>query len=658
MKRRRVGSLSELEKLYADLNEAYSARFRNNGLIIELCDELLSFPVELLQVPWRSRAWQGEVQRYPSEYTLKHGLLETLVTAGVEAGEESVVIRATSELLEDASFLKECAPLMLCYRLSSLFDSNDRSAAIEVKNIMSQMEPFAVIDIQKLEMLSEWWVVKARAAWISNCASEAYQWSKRALKIMELSEEKPHASFEFHAQLIACLSMPLKNNWLENWKFLLGCVWNLNLNIFAHREFLSHITKIWSSLSPRESKSVIELVETVCDRLESFGFRSSFNSYKSYCPYLAEAKGLLSLITPSEGVWDVVIEAGVLGNSARFANHADIPNGALVARELKDPRNSKKFTVRMLTAISDIQPGEEILVNYGGAYWDNLGPPSSSENEEMIDFDGVIDASGRERLHPALLRASAVGHEFSVKSDTSNVEVVDCPLGHPAYPGKMLIARRNFQVGSSICSYGGLLYRLPRECPDFSDGRHTLLVNQRVVGAYGFLLEETTWKFLERQPDLPVIAAALNSRAGELGGGLVDLSNIKYIGGLNSSNTKSLIAMLQKNDKELHATIKEIKLTLTARGDLLKKNQKISKLLLRPATPSEEQPVTATHSEELPHSEERHLPESQIVAKSSKCFETSEASTSPSITSNFEVIDLIEEEFDGALIINNIWYID
>lgn len=65
----------------------------------------------------------------------------------------------------------------------------------------------------------------------------------------------------------------------------------------------------------------------------------------------------------------LVINAEKVGNKARFANHSYCPNAELVRCEsLQDG-----FIAAGLVSCSDIQPGEQILWNYGTSYWESLG---------------------------------------------------------------------------------------------------------------------------------------------------------------------------------------------------------------------------------------------------------------------------------------------
>lgn len=65
----------------------------------------------------------------------------------------------------------------------------------------------------------------------------------------------------------------------------------------------------------------------------------------------------------------LVINAETVGNKARFANHSYCPNAELVRCESLQGG----FIAAGLVSCSDIQPGEQILWNYGTSYWKSLG---------------------------------------------------------------------------------------------------------------------------------------------------------------------------------------------------------------------------------------------------------------------------------------------
>ena len=310
------------------------------------------------------------------------------------------------------------------------------------------------------------------------------------------------------------------------------------------------------------------------------------------------------LSTSLEGLlnnWALVIDAGPIGNEGRFANHADDPNAVLALGEASGIR------VRVLQAVKPIRIGDEITVHYGGNYWDVVAEnkkttickkyqggdnTSFAPNQERADraskagkkvvgeaasvrdnfyafkhqyefkfFDGVVCDLNGSGL-PALVLLQSLG-ETGTCSEATNMEmscrkkglkVVDCPPTHAAYPGKMLVAEKLFNVGDRICIYAGILSRMPEAQLKLNESDYISTVCSMCSGAYGFELEDTEardgMRFKKFQRDIPTLtpipASGLFIPNAEPA---CDLSAIEDIRGIGYEATRRLVDALQDNSK-------------------------------------------------------------------------------------------------------------
>ena len=331
-----------------------------------------------------------------------------------------------------------------------------------------------------------------------------------------------------------------------------------------------------------------------------------------YHPLLDQAMVQLGYLSTSlEGLlnnWALVIDAGPIGNEGRFANHADDPNAVLALGEASGIR------VRVLRAVKRIAKGAEVTVHYGGNYWDvvaenkktticqkyEAGDNSSSapkaavvsisgggggqkkkgkngsslsspgeeksfyafkQRYEFKFFDGVVCDLNGSGL-PALVLLQSLG-ETGTCSEAYNMElsckkkglkVVDCPSHHAAFPGKMLVADKNFEIGERICIYAGILTRLPEAQLKLNESDYISTVCSLCAGAYGLELEDAEagngMVFKKIQRELPTLTPIPPS-------GLYipnayppsDMSQIEDIKGLGRDCTARLLDALIDNSK-------------------------------------------------------------------------------------------------------------
>lgn len=284
------------------------------------------------------------------------------------------------------------------------------------------------------------------------------------------------------------------------------------------------------------------------------------------------------LSTSLEGLltnWALVIDAGPVGNEGRFANHTDDPNAVLAIGF------SNGIRVRVVKAVKKISPGEEITVHYGGSYWETLHTnrqktPVSAEDKsgtrkkaasakpvtrdlttQYTYFDGIVpDWSGSGLPGPLLLQilgeAGTSAEVFDMQKNLARkgLRVEQCAPDHPAYPGNMLVAAREFGPGEEICLYAGILSRMPASQLKLNESDYISSVCSMTSGAYGFELDDIHagegMVFRKIQHELPSITPkAPNGSCIPNADPPADLSMIEDIRGIGIECTRAITSNLQ-----------------------------------------------------------------------------------------------------------------
>jgi len=249
--------------------------------------------------------------------------------------------------------------------------------------------------------------------------------------------------------------------------------------------------------------------------------------------------------------------------------------------------------VRVLKAVKQIRTGEEITVHYGSSYWDVVAenkrttickkyqgsttashapsgarkPSSGSSNHEknfynfqhryaFKYFDGIVcDLSGS-GLPPLVLLQAGLGdlgtdiraHNLEQACAMKGIAVVDCPPEHAAYPGKMLVASREFMIGDELCVYAGVMTRMPEAQMQLNESDYITSIVSSSVGAYGFELEDCEANFgmvfKRTQYVLPSVTPLINGRLIPNPGPASSLSRIEDIRGIGKDCTEKLLAAL------------------------------------------------------------------------------------------------------------------
>lgn len=214
--------------------------------------------------------------------------------------------------------------------------------------------------------------------------------------------------------------------------------------------------------------------------------------------------------------WVLQIDASEVGNEARYANHADNPNGILVKRcanrcsPCPEGITCSHFYPNIV-ALRNITKGDEITINYGASYWSTVQPGADTlllgsvitePFTDCIYYDGVLEDF---TCSPAPGGLLIPPHETEKRRrKTDSLSVMRVPKNHPAYPGFGLYASRNFARGEIICLYGGIVDSSPHS------GRHASKYTVDLscdpgIGSYGFHFDTQTLEVKSRQEFMPFL---------------------------------------------------------------------------------------------------------------------------------------------------------
>lgn len=205
--------------------------------------------------------------------------------------------------------------------------------------------------------------------------------------------------------------------------------------------------------------------------------------------------------------WVLQVDAGEIGNEARYCNHADVPNAILVPR----PTAAGKLHPHIV-ALREINSGDEITINYGASYWASAGPGADplrlgqtpiTPFSDCIYFDGVVEDFACSNAPGGFLIPP---HERRVRRRSDELTVRTVGKNHPAYPGFGVFAEKGFSKNHTICVYAGIV-----DCSPFS-GRHASkytvdLSGANSIGAFGFAFDPNSLTCLPKQRFMPFLTA-------------------------------------------------------------------------------------------------------------------------------------------------------
>ena len=166
---------------------------------------------------------------------------------------------------------------------------------------------------------------------------------------------------------------------------------------------------------------------------------------------------IVDLGAVTEHEWVLQIDASEIGNEARYANHADNPNAILVKRM------SNGRLLPHIVALRDINPEDEITINYGSSYWAITAPGKDpllvgqhvkEPFTDCIYFNGVVEDFQCSPCPGGFLIPPHAGEKRKRRTD---LHVKQVPLEHPAYPGFGLYATQPFKKFDLVCIYAGII---------------------------------------------------------------------------------------------------------------------------------------------------------------------------------------------------------
>lgn len=636
-------ALFQWESQYVELNRAMSGNNvpKADKLMETLCDES-KWDKRILYRPWTKmvdgeiRPWQGERSIYPPAYRVIDGIREAWVCLLMDYCKWDKAVRICDIFLNDdkCMYLTGKAQIAL-NKLHALLESRRMRDAFNFFQTLLAGETPRMREILRVIEKShpyQWHYSLARIHFLHNELEKAQHHSEMAFRELEdPSEDSSSLYYEEPLQsrmwvcmirawtrgLVCVISKDPKevSEILEVWErtvcdldrtsvqntiglkepstfgrlkfveFLLIAIRSFpELQVMSYRDSIRRDTQDVLSTG----KVLLQKLRAVCNELLNKGNLSVEVTNARYHPLLDQALVQLGyLSTTVEGLlnnWALVIDAGPVGNEARFANHTDDPNAVLAIGF------SSGMRVRVLKAVKDIEPGDEITVHYGTTYWDTIaenrkttickkyqgsttashapcGSRKSANNNDrgfynfqhryaFKYFDGIVcDLSGS-GLPPLVLLQAGLGdlgtdnraQDLEKSSASKGLAVVDCPPDHAAYPGKMLVAAKKFCVGDELCIYAGVLTRMPEAQLHLNESDYMTSILSSSVGAYGFELEDCEARegmvFKKFQTTLPSVTPFINGRSIPNPGNATDLSAIQDIRGIGKECTEKLLGAL------------------------------------------------------------------------------------------------------------------
>ena len=638
-------ALHQWENQYVELNRAMSANNvpKADKLMETLCDES-KWDKRILYRPWTKmvdgeiRPWQGERSIYPPAYRVIDGIREAWVCLLMDYCKWEKAVRICDIFLDDSKcmYLTGKAQIAL-NKLHALLESRRMRDAFNFFQTLLAGETPRMREILRVIEKShpyQWHYSLARIHFLHNELEKAQHHSEMAFRELENPSEDSASIYSeepLQSRMWVCMirawtrglvCVTLKDpkqvsEILEVWErtvcdldrtsvqntiglkeqstfgrlkfveFLLIAIRSFpELQVLSYRDSIRRETQDVLSTG----KVLLQRLRAICNELLNKGNLSVEVTNARYHPLLDQALVQLGyLSTTVEGLlnnWALVIDAGPVGNEARFANHTDDPNAVLAIGF------SSGVRVRVIKAVKNIEPGDEITVHYGSTYWDTISEnrkttickkyqgsttashaPSgcrkstNNQNEQrgfynfqhryaFKYFDGIVcDLSGS-GLPPLVLLQAGLGdlgtddkaQDLDTCSEAKGLAVIDCPPEHAAYPGKMLVARRKFSPGDEICVYAGVLTRMPEAQLQLNESDYMTSICSSSAGAYGFELEDCEAKnglvFKKFQTILPSVTPLINGRLIPDPGPPTDLSGIQDIRGIGKECTEKLLAAL------------------------------------------------------------------------------------------------------------------
>lgn len=509
--------------LREDLSSSHAAG--DFARCVVIVQELLTFSPRFLRKPWASfmKIWDIYYTINDMSFTVLYGLRELLVTNSREIGDWDLFNSTCAMILQDDGAPHGLVMQTVAYQINRCLASGGvSSVAILLKSL--EANPRFRLAVRSLPARGEKCgfsdAALARAYFEVELFLPSHKHAVRALTDSLEPDEK------FWCLLISLYCQPqLKSSLstrqqISRWRdFLRDVPFNTDLAFDHYLNWLLAVEP--NCVTKHEYAAVISELKWVTSD-DAVDPRS--------LSYLKALKRIIAFKCQGDSSWlERSVDATRVGNEARYANHSDDPNCCL-------------DSTPAIIALKPIAAGDEITVNYGPEYWRWL--PSSAEDEEDLTDCSYTGSIVEE---PPF----GLDHGFSVrnKSIQGNVyfKVETCPRSHPAYPGKRLLACRQFLPGDTVIIYAGVRSSRPELFSMLCSSMHTARTDSGVVrGAFGFILNPSKSGYMAEQAELPVFASLLSASAGDLRDWslLPDLTSVKEIKDLGYEATAILVKML------------------------------------------------------------------------------------------------------------------
>ena len=629
--------ISKWEKYYSALDRANSkGNFKEADNLCNVLLDATRWPDRILRRSWSTmpdgsiRAWGGCAAIYAKEYRLIDGIREAWTVLLMNYAQWDRAVFVADQCLDDVKCISLSSKAQVAiHKLHSLLESRRIRDALHFRDVLFSGSSVmnGILRCIEESFPYEWHYALARINFLHHDMDKARHHSEAACGILEANQKNEREDEPFQSRLwvfviraytrgLACLSerdysglgqvlhvwdrtvCDLDRKSLQN---IRGLKEQSVFGRLMYLEFINAMLRACSELDIRSytedylnnpsNKDKVELNKDLTMRLRSITSelqRSGLLSlevcssrYDQALDHAVTEAHFLSInLQGLVDNWTLIVDAGPIGNQARYANHCDDPNAALALGA------SAGIRVRTIKAIKPINKGDEITVHYGPSYWDPIKESRTSELSKRYNctenrgslkkkssssssiyklqtqskftfFDGIVNDVNCSGL-PAevLLHSMGAVDEEALDMDASSrlkgLRILNCPKGHAAYPGKMLVADKDFAIGDEICIYAGLLIKAPARRLDLRESDYAVTICNSTCGPYGFELEDVKARngcvFKKNQPSLP--APPLDPSEGlriRHADPPVDLSGIEDIKGLGKECTQLIITALQND---------------------------------------------------------------------------------------------------------------
>jgi hypothetical protein len=521
----------------------------------------------------RCRTKYSLLDHYPIEYlvgdftaafdqdiSIYHVILQERIVKAFDELNWSEISKIADLLISDSTASASLRAFAVCSKLVALLETCELTDALE---LFQENQSF--MEKQKTSE-TDWRACEARLLHALGIANRAQNVAASVIN-QQAGRIAPALRDEAERTALLTAKFPTSvddlSDLINRWRARFGMS-----EISCRLDFLE-----WASRSLRDfhkKKKFTEILQSeisrVINQLTSPPFNLSYErSSGNFSEILWRAKAACDAAC---GKFLTSIDATEIGNEARFANHSDVPNAAIV-RDRTAPCSGPPL---MLVALREISKGDEITIHYGHNYWNHpmeLFVPVDKKAEKRktgeavppsawrgcLFFDGVLPHEDDRDV--SFMYERIVGDPISDKDYTEilknrGVHVETCPVRHPCYPGYRLMARKKFDVGERIIIYAGVMRIVSDQIEHLFNNPYTASVGNTIVGNYGFIIQSIKQIpiYHKIQPNLPIFARAQNSQVTGLLGlhhlraREISVAGIHKIGKLSKAATTTLLQLL------------------------------------------------------------------------------------------------------------------